>query len=168
MSGCGTEGEQPCELLGIFGPLLHSLGTRTVAGMKRRLFVLVNRAANAVVHRLRLRRFRGAPLLHLTTTGRKSGQSRTTPLIHLPDGDRWIVVASNGGADWEPGWWLNLRAGGTGTVEVDGQMVEVRGTELTGAERDAMWDRLLTEVFDYEQYQRKVSRQIAVVALTPV
>ena len=55
----------------------------------------------------------------------------------------------------------------TWTVEVDGRTVEVRGAELTGAERDAMWRRLLDEVFDYEQYQRKVSRQIAVVALTP-
>jgi deazaflavin-dependent oxidoreductase (nitroreductase family) len=167
MSGCGTEGEQPCELLGIFGPLLHSLGTRSVPEVRRRILVLINRAVNAVVHRLGLRRFRGAPLLHLTTTGRKTGARRTTPLIHLADGDRWIVVASNGGADWEPGWWLNLRAGGTGTVEVDGRTVEVRGHELTGAEGEAMWRRLVEEVFDYEQYQRKVARQIAVVALTP-
>ena len=50
---------------------------------------------------------RGGDLLHLTTTGRKSGQQRTTPALYLRDEGRWIVVASNGGADWEPGWWLD-------------------------------------------------------------
>lgn len=133
--------------------------------MKRRLFVLLNRAANAVVARVKPRRFRGGDLLLLTTTGRKTGKQRTTPLLYLQDGDRWVVVASNGGADWEPGWWLNLRAGGSGTVEVDGQQTPVTGVEIDGPERDEMWQRLTADVFDYDSYQRKVSRRIAVVAL---
>jgi deazaflavin-dependent oxidoreductase (nitroreductase family) len=138
-----------------------------VPKMKRRIFVQVNRVVNAVVRRLRLRRFRGADLLYLTTTGRKSGKSRTTPLLYLEDGDRWLVVASNGGADWEPGWWLNLQAGSGGTVEVDGVQTPVAGAEITGPEREALWQRLNEQVFDYESYQRKVSRRLAVVALTP-
>lgn len=88
--------------------------------VKRTLFVRVNRVLNVVVRRLGLRRFRGADLLFLTTTGRKSGKTRTTPLLYLRDRGRWIVVASNAGADWEPGWWLNLQAGTTGTVELSG------------------------------------------------
>lgn len=127
----------------------------------------VNRVANAVVRRLRLKRFRGGDLLFLTTVGRRSGQERTTPLIYVRDGDRWVVAASNGGADWEPGWWLNLRAGTPGRVELDGVTTEVVGTEMDGLERDRLWARL-NQVIDYEAYQRKVSRRIAVVALTPV
>ena len=132
------------------------------------MFVRLNRVVNVVVRRLRLRRFRGGDLLYLTTTGRKSGQSRTTPLLYLDDGGRWLVVASNGGADWEPGRWLNLKAGSPGTVELNQQHIPVTGREITGAERDAAWQRLNEQVFDYESYQRKVSRRIAVVALTPV
>jgi F420H(2)-dependent quinone reductase len=141
--------------------------TASVPIVKRSIVVAVNRIVNAVVRRLGLRRFRGADLLYLTTTGRKSGKSRTTPLLYLHDGDRWLVVASNGGADWEPGWWLNLQAGSTGTIEVDGARTPVTGTEITGAERDVLWRRMNNEVFDYESYQRKVSRRLAVVALTP-
>ncbi len=139
-----------------------------MSSVKRKLFVSINRAANAVVRRLGLRRFRGADLLFLTTTGRKSGKTRTTPVLYLDDGDRWVVVASNGGADWEPGWWLNLQAGSPGTVKIGDVETPVTGTEISGPERDAMWARLKKEVFDYDTYQRKVSRRIAVVALTPV
>jgi deazaflavin-dependent oxidoreductase (nitroreductase family) len=135
--------------------------------VKRRAFVLIGRAMNVLVRRLRVRRFRGADLLLLTTTGRRSGEPRTTPLFYLADDDRWIVVASNGGADWEPGWWLNLQSRSAATVEVGGVRAPVTGTEITGAERDRIW-RLLTEkVFNYDAYQAKVSRQIAVVELTP-
>jgi deazaflavin-dependent oxidoreductase (nitroreductase family) len=135
--------------------------------MKRRAFVLVGRAMNVLVRRLRLRRFRGADLLLLTTTGRRSGRPRTTPLLYLAETHRWIVVASNGGADWEPGWWLNLHAGSPATVEVDGRRTPVTGTEITGAERDRIWRLLNEKVFNYSTYQAKVSRQIAVVELTP-
>ena len=129
--------------------------------------MLLNRVANVVVRRLGLRRFRGADLLMLTTTGRKSGQPRTTPLMYLDYGHRWVVVASNGGADWEPGWWLNLRAGSPGTVVVNDTKTPVTGTEITGSERERMWQLLNDKVFDYNPYQQKVSRQIAVVALVP-
>ena len=134
--------------------------------MKRKPFVRINRIMNAVVGWLGLRRFRGGDLLFLTTTGRKSGQARTTPLLHLVDGERWIVAASNGGADWEPGWWLNLQAGSAGTVKVGDVATPVSGAEISGAEREAWWRRL-NDVVDYEAYQRKVRRRIAVVALTP-
>ena len=135
--------------------------------MRRALFVRINRVANYLVRRLGLKRFRGGDLLFLTTTGRKSGKPRTTPALYLVDQERWIVVASNGGADWEPGWWLNLRAGSSATVELDGVTTPVTGVEVTGPERDRLWRRL-NEMFDFEAYQEKVSRQIAVVALSPV
>ena len=136
--------------------------------MNRAAFVRVNRVANVVVRQLGLRRFRGGDLLLLTTTGRRSGERRTTPLLYLRRESDWVVVASNGGADWEPGWWLNLRAGGQGTLEVDGRSVEVKGIEVRGAERASLWGLLNEQVFDYESYQSKVSRQLAVVVLTSV
>lgn len=142
-------------------------GLDRVSKVQRALFVRVNRVLNAVVHRLGLRRFRGADLLYLTTVGRKSGKARTTPLLYLRDRDRWVVVASNGGADWEPGWWLNLRNGSTGIVAADGERTTVVGTEITGDERDILWRRLNEQVFDFESYQRKVSRRLALVSLTP-
>jgi deazaflavin-dependent oxidoreductase (nitroreductase family) len=128
---------------------------------------MLNRTANAVVNRLRPKKFRGGDLLLLTTTGRKTGRPRTTPLLYLRDGDRWVVVASNGGADWEPGWWLNLRAGGTGTIDIQGDKVTVHGAEIQEPERAEVYQRLLEQVFDYDTYQRTVSRRLAVVALTP-
>jgi F420H(2)-dependent quinone reductase len=134
--------------------------------MKRRAFVLLGRVSNAVVRALRLRRFRGAELLFLTTIGRKSGKSRTTPLLYLADEGDWIVVASNGGADWEPGWWLNLQSGSAATVEVGGRRTPVTAAEIVGPERDRVWEVLNEKVFNYNGYQAKVSRQIAVVRLT--
>jgi deazaflavin-dependent oxidoreductase (nitroreductase family) len=136
--------------------------------MQRAAFVRVNRVANAVIRRLGLRRFRGGDLLLLTTTGRRTGQRRTTPLLYLRRESDWVVVASNGGADWEPGWWLNLRAGQPGTVEVAGRSFEVRGTEVTGPEREPLWRHLNEHVFRYDGYQAKVTRRLAVVVLTPV
>ena len=110
---------------------------------------------------------RGQSAVLLTTIGLKTGQPRTTPLLYLDDGDEWVVAASDAGADWEPGWWLNLRAGSAATVQIAGRRTPVTGTEITGAERDRMWQLLNEHVFDYDSYQQKVSRQIAVVALTP-
>ena len=134
--------------------------------VKRAVFVRVNRALNAVVRRFGLSRFRGGDLLYLTTVGRKSGADRTTPAIYLRDGDSWVVAASNAGADWEPGWWLNLRSGSPAWVEVDGHRTAVSGSEIEEPER-AEWWRRLNDVLDYDAYQRKVSRRIAVVRLSP-
>jgi deazaflavin-dependent oxidoreductase (nitroreductase family) len=135
--------------------------------MGRRAFVLVNRCVNAVVRTLGLRRFRGADLLVLTTTGRKSGKPRPTPLIYLRQDERWIVVASNGGANWEPAWWLNLQAGGAASVQVGKVTTAVRGEEVDGPEREQLWKELNESVFDYASYQAKVDRRLAVVALVP-
>ena len=135
--------------------------------VKRRAFVLINRVTNVVVRRLRLRRYRGSDLLYLTTTGRRTGRTRTTPLLYLAEPGRWIVVASNGGASWEPGWWLNLQAGAAATVQIGGTSSAVTATQITGAERDRLWALLNEKVFNYNGYQAKTARQIAVVALTP-
>ncbi len=135
--------------------------------MRRSTFVRANRATNAVVRRLGLREFRGHKLLYLTTTGRKTGKQRTCPVLYTLDEGRWIVVATNNGANWEPGWWLDLQAGAPAMVDVDGVTTPISGVEVCGPERDRLW-RELNEVFDYDAYQLAVSRRLAIVALSPV
>ena len=136
--------------------------------MQRTLFVLLNKAVNRIVRALGVRTFRGARLLHLTTTGRRSGKLRSVPLAYVPDGDDYVVAASNGGADWEPAWWLNLQADPRGTVAVGEQRFEVTGSAVEEGDRARLWRALSDQLDTYDGYQRKVRRQIELVRLRPV
>ena len=108
----------------------------------------------------------GARLLYLTTVGRKSGKSRIVPLAFVrDDNDDYIVAASNGGSDWQPAWWLNLRSRPEATIEVDD--TKVTASAVDDKDRDRLW-RLSEQLDAYERYERKVSRQIALVRLQPV
>ena len=110
--------------------------------------------------------WRGTTILLLTTQGRTSGESRTTPLIHRADGDRWVVVASKGGAPAHPSWFENLQANPEATIEVRGEKMPVRATTAEGEERSRLW-ALMTEVWPaYNDYQAKTDREIPVVVLT--
>jgi deazaflavin-dependent oxidoreductase (nitroreductase family) len=107
--------------------------------------------------------WRGTTILLLTTTGHKSGQERTTPLIHRTDGDRWVVVASKGGAPDHPGWYKNLQADPEATVQVRGEVIPVRASTAQDSERERLW-KLMTEVWpDYDEYQKKTDREIPIV-----
>jgi deazaflavin-dependent oxidoreductase (nitroreductase family) len=110
--------------------------------------------------------WRGTTILLLTTTGRTSGESRTTPLIHRVDGDRWVVIASKGGAPDHPGWYRNLLADPEATIEVEADEVPVVATTAVGEERQRLWASM-TEVWPaYDDYQSKTEREIPVVVLT--
>jgi deazaflavin-dependent oxidoreductase (nitroreductase family) len=109
--------------------------------------------------------WRGTTILLLTTEGRRSGESRTTPLIHRTDGNRWVVVASKGGAPANPSWFENLRANPEATIEVKGETVPVRFSVAEGEERARLWS-LMAEVWPaYNDYQARTERQIPVVVL---
>jgi len=109
--------------------------------------------------------WRGAPILLLTTVGRTSGQERTTPLIFRSDGERWILVASRGGAPDHPSWYKNLRANPDAEIEVRAEKISVRAHDAEGDERERLW-RLMTEKWPaYDDYQRRTERQIPVVIL---
>jgi len=110
----------------------------------------------------------GSPVLLLVATGRKSGRRRTTPLLYLQDGDRYVIVASNGGAAKHPVWWLNLRANPEATVEVGGRKVHVRATEARGEEKARLWEELVRMYPSYESYQKRTDREIPVILLEPV
>jgi deazaflavin-dependent oxidoreductase (nitroreductase family) len=113
-------------------------------------------------------RFRGAPCLLLTVTGRKSGQPRTAPLMYGRDGDDYVIIASKGGMPTSPVWWLNLRSNPTAEIEVDGERRRVTAEEVQGEDRERLW-KLMTGIYSsYDAYQRKTSRVIPVVRLHPV
>lgn len=107
----------------------------------------------------------GRPLLLLTTLGAKSGQRRTTPMMTIPDGDRFIVIASNAGAPSHPDWYRNLVAHPDVMVEVGKETFAAVATVASGDERDRLWTKA-TEVGPFfKDHQAKVSRQIPVVIL---
>lgn len=112
-------------------------------------------------------RFRGAPILLLSTTGRRTGKMRTTPLMYLAQGEQLVVVASNGGADRMPTWYLNLKANPGVEVQVGPETRRMRARRATPAERAALWPKMVEVYRSYEAYQSKTRRQIPIVILSP-
>ena len=109
--------------------------------------------------------WRGTTILLLSTTGRKSGEERTTPLIHRTDGDRWIVVASKGGTPQHPDWYLNLSEDPDIEIQVKDEVIPVTASDVEGEDRERLW-KLMTEVWpDYDAYQASTDRKIPIVAL---
>lgn len=105
----------------------------------------------------------GSPVCLLTTTGRKSGQPRTAPLIYLADGDRVIVVASQGGLAGNPQWFLNLQAEPSVTVQIGRRRRAMHARVADEQERAALWPRLVEMYPDYANYQSWTERTIPVV-----
>jgi F420H(2)-dependent quinone reductase len=110
----------------------------------------------------------GAPCIVLWTRGRKTGVVRKTPLVRVEDNGRYAVLASMGGADTNPVWYLNLKADGQVSLQDGPEVKDYVAHEATGAERDEWWGRA-TEVWpDYDNYQAKTDRVIPVFVLEPV
>jgi deazaflavin-dependent oxidoreductase (nitroreductase family) len=112
-------------------------------------------------------RFKDAPVLILTTTGSKTGQKRSTPLLYVEDGEALVIVASNGGSDKAPSWFSNLLADPAATVQVGAEHRNVRAHVASPAERERLWPKALAAYRTYEEYQSKTERQIPVVILEP-
>lgn len=107
----------------------------------------------------------GSTILLLTTTGRTSGERRTTPLIYAQDGDRYVIVASKGGAPAHPGWYENLAKDPNVELQVKDEVFPARARTAEGEERDRLW-RKANEVWrHYDEYQTKTDRDIPVVVL---
>ncbi len=112
--------------------------------------------------------WQGTVTLLLTTTGRKTGQPRTSPLIYQKHGDDVMVVASNGGSDNAPLWYLNLEADPEVTVQVLGDKYTARARTATPEEKPAMWRTMAKAWPAYDDYQSKSAREIPVVVLERV
>jgi deazaflavin-dependent oxidoreductase (nitroreductase family) len=110
-------------------------------------------------------RWSGVYTLLITTRGRKTGVLRRTALIYGQDGDRYVVVASNGGKNKHPSWYLNLLENPEVHVQVGPERFLARARPATAEERPRLWE-LMTSIFsEYEKFQKKTSREIPVVIL---
>lgn len=109
----------------------------------------------------------GVPTLLLTTTGRRTGERRTTPLIFGRDGDDYLVVASMGGAPRHPAWYLNLTARPEAEVQVRADRLTVVARTAPDPDKPRLW-QTMTEVWpNYDAYQARTERVIPVVVLSP-
>ncbi len=109
----------------------------------------------------------GVPTLLLTTTGRRSGEPRTSALIFARDGDDYLVVASMGGAPTHPTWYLNLTANPAAEIQVLGERIPVTAHTASEDEKPRLW-QIVTEVWpNYDAYQARTDRVIPVVVLSP-
>jgi deazaflavin-dependent oxidoreductase (nitroreductase family) len=107
-------------------------------------------------------------MLLLTTTGRKTGRKRTLPLAYVEDRGDFVVVASNGGSDKPPAWWLNLRAAETAEIQVRGERFPVTWEVVPGTERMEHWRMLQAAVPAYRRYRLQTAREIPIIRLKRV
>lgn len=106
-----------------------------------------------------------APMLLLEHVGAKSGIKRTSPLLHIPDGDNLVIVASKGGYPKHPAWFHNLRADPDTTVQVGSERRKVRARVATPEERERLWPRVVDAYSGYADYQARTGRKIPLVIL---
>jgi deazaflavin-dependent oxidoreductase (nitroreductase family) len=107
----------------------------------------------------------GTTILLLFTRGRKSGEERINPLIFQPHGDEFLIVASRGGTDLPPGWFLNLEAEPDVEIQVKGERFPVRARVASAEEKPERWAKMAAVWPDYDDYQERTSREIPVVIL---
>ena len=112
--------------------------------------------------------FAGAPLLLLNSTGAKSGETRTSPVVHTRDGDRYIIIASKAGADTNPNWYHNLVTHPRATIEVGAETIPVEATVASGEERTRLYDAQAALMPNFAEYAQATTREIPVFILTPV
>lgn len=109
--------------------------------------------------------WQGTQTLLLTTKGRKSGEERTTPLIFAPYGDAYTIVASKGGSDEPPAWYLNLSDHPEVEVQVKGDVFKAKARTASAEEKAETWPTMISEWPAYDEYQQKTDREIPVVVL---
>jgi deazaflavin-dependent oxidoreductase (nitroreductase family) len=112
--------------------------------------------------------FAGRSMMLLTTTGAKSGEPRTHPLVYTTDGDRMVIIASKGGADDNPAWYHNLKTNPLVTVEVGTDTYQAAALVTEGDERKRLFDQQAAVMPGFADYERKTARVIPVVVLEPV
>lgn len=109
--------------------------------------------------------WQGTQTLLLTTTGRRSGEPRTTPLIYAAAGESHAVVASKGGSDEPPAWYLNLSENPEVEVQVKADRFKARARTASAEEKPALWKKMVAEWPSYDDYQQRTDREIPVVVL---
>jgi len=138
--------------------------SRFILKLASRLHVLVFRTSGG---RFGGRFGKTAPVLLLTTTGRKTGKQRTNPVLYLEDDGRYVIVASVGGAPAHPAWYLNLRANPAAAIQVGRRRLAVNAETAGPEEKTRLWAKATEMYPSYDDYQAKTRRKIPVVILTP-
>ena len=115
----------------------------------------------------RVAAFAHQPLLLITHTGAKTGKKRTNPVAYFRDGDRYVIVASKGGAPTNPDWYYNLLANPHVTVEVGTEQLKVTAKKAAPSERNRLWAMVKEKNPGFAEYEKKTSRIIPLVILTP-
>jgi F420H(2)-dependent quinone reductase len=138
---------------------MTDLGFRILGGTHKGIYRLTGGKVGGTFAKL--------PVLLLTTTGRKSGQPRTQPLLYTQTGDGYAVIGSKGGAAQHPLWYLNLQANPRAEVTVGRETRQVRARDAEGEEREQLWRALADRYPGYDKYAQKTSRHIPVVVLEP-
>ena len=110
---------------------------------------------------------KGAPVALLTTTGRKTGEPRVSPLLYLREGNRVVLVASQGGAATNPMWYLNLKANPAVSVQIKDETLHLTARDATEAERTAYWPKLTEMYSSFDDYQSWTDRVIPIVICDP-
>jgi F420H(2)-dependent quinone reductase len=141
------------------GEAMADLGFRILGGMHKGVYRLTGGKVGGKLGKV--------PVLLLTTTGRKSGQPRTQPLLHTRAGDGYAVIASKGGAAQHPLWYLNLKANPQAEVTIGRETRHVRARDAQGEERERLWRALADLYPGYDKYAQKTTRHIPVVVLEP-
>jgi deazaflavin-dependent oxidoreductase (nitroreductase family) len=113
-------------------------------------------------------RFEGKTLLLLHTQGARSKQERINPLAYVRDGDRFVIIASKGGAPTNPDWYYNVLANPLVTVEVGTEKFQARAAVSEEPERTRLYDKMVEMMASFDDYRRKTKRVIPVITLTPV
>ena len=142
--------------------LSRSLGTRGLRAAGK---------LNVPIYRLSggrlLSKVARAPVMLLTTTGRKTGRRRTAPVCYLADADRLVVIGSNAGNPQPPAWALNLVANPDAETEIRGTRRTVRARVAEGDERADLWRRMNQQYAGFDDYRERTSRDIRVFVLEP-
>jgi deazaflavin-dependent oxidoreductase (nitroreductase family) len=113
-------------------------------------------------------RIAGRHFLLLTTTGRKSGRERVTPILYIPEAKNFLLIASNWGEAYAPAWWLNLQEHPQARVRVGRKTLVVIARQARAEERAHLWPSIIARYKEFAHYQQQVEREIPVIILSPV
>jgi deazaflavin-dependent oxidoreductase (nitroreductase family) len=152
--------------MGVYHRTVQRLGhQKWFAAVGRRLVPVDRAIIRATKGKLSVIGRHGLPQCLLTTTGVRSGQPRTTPLLYAVDGESFVVAGSNWGQRHHPAWTANLRANPEAVLTLGDERVPVRGRLATGAERARLWELLLAAWPAYRTYDERAGREIRVFVL---
>ena len=110
---------------------------------------------------------RGMDILLLTTTGRKTGKKRVSPVMFLKHDQSFVIVASGGGSASHPGWYYNLQSNPNVEIQVRDRKLKVKAATITGNQRETLFEQFVKKASFFGDYQKNTTRNLPVISLTP-